>query len=199
MTAPQIDDFDLPGIQAPERQTGRWPEAAKMAVAGGAGCSLIVLLQFVLIWVIVQGLFSATVPEGLAVRLKSPPQAVQGQAMPLSLVIRNEGDQVFTVRSLTVRGATRRRFTLSELQPAPIAPKISLFGTDTWTFSQGVSPGKSWTLQLRATPHEIGKLRGVLEVQVDRGVRRVPIQVEVTSAPQKPAARETDPAKKRAE
>lgn len=189
-----MDDFDLTGLQPPPR-TGSWPEAAKYAVAGGAGCSAVVLVEFLLLYGIVQAVFSATLPEGLTPQLKVPAQAVKGRAVPITLVVRNNGEQPFTVRGLVVREATTKRFKLSDLRPAPATARISLFGTDTWTYSQKVAPGKSWTLQFRAAPQETGKLRGNLELQIDRGVRRLPFQIDVAPADDRPSSQESAPRK----
>jgi hypothetical protein len=183
-----MDDFDLTGVQAPSRR-GSWPEAAKYAVAGGAGCSVVVLLEFLLLYGAIQAMFSATLPEGLAPQLKVPARAVKGQTVPVTLVVRNQGEQSFTVRGLVVREATGKRFRLSDLKPAPATARISLFGTDTWAYSQNVAPGKSWTLQFRAAPQETGKLRGTLELQIDRGVRRLPFQIDVAPADNNPSPR----------
>jgi len=153
-----------------------------MAVAGGAGCGLIVLMEFLLIWFVVQSMFSATLPEGLLVRVKAPLQAQQRKAVPLSFVIRNNGDQPFTVRGLTVRSSTRKSFLLDQPSPAPTVPKTSVFGTDTWVYNQTVAPGGNWSVQLQATPLQAGKLRGTVEVQVDRGVRQARFTIVVTEA-----------------
>jgi hypothetical protein len=85
------------------------------------------------------------------------------------------------VRSITVRSTTRRNFKLDQFRPAPTAPMTKLLGTDSWIYSQTVAPGKSWTVQIRATPQQAGKLRGTLELQVDHGARVVPFTVEVTA------------------
>lgn len=154
-----------------------------MAVAGGAGCGLIVLLEFLLIAVVVQGIFTATVPDGLRLSVKAPARAQQDRAVAISLQLRNEGEQPFTVRSVTVRSSTSRRFILDQFRPAPLAPKASFLGTDTWAYNQQVAPGKSWKLQLQATPRQSGKLRGTLEIQVDRGVRQANFTVDVAPAP----------------
>jgi hypothetical protein len=183
-----MDDFDLTGLQPPPR-AGSWPEAAKYAVAGGVGCSAVVLVEFMLLYGVVQAIFSATLPEGLTSQLKVPARGVKGQAIPITLVVRNQGEQPFTVRGLVMREETGRRFKLSDLQPAPVTAKISLLGTDTWAYNQSVAPGKSWTLQFRAVPQEAGKLRGTLELEIDRGVRRLPFQIDVTSADSRPSPR----------
>lgn len=182
MTTPQMDDFDFSGLQPAARARGGWPEPAKWAVLGGAGCSVIVLLEFLLIWFGVHSVFNATAPEGLTVQMQAPPQGTVGKAITLRLQVRNEGEQPFTVRGLAVRSATRRAFTLADLRPAPTVPKTSLFGTDTWVYSQAVAPGKSWTVQFQATPQRAGKLRGAVEVQVDRGVRQASFTVNVAPA-----------------
>jgi len=174
-----MDDFDLSGLQSPPAQPAGWPEAAKTAAAAGAGCTLIVLVEFVLICFLIQGIFSATVPEGFAACVNAPPRANQGQPAAMTLQVRNDGERPFTVRSITARSTTRRRFKLDQFRPAPKAPMTSLFGVDTWIYSQTVEPGKKWAVQLQATPQQAGKLRGTLEIQVDRGVRQVPFVIEV--------------------
>ena len=185
MTPPRIDDFELPDEGLPSWATSPtprgaqpWPPAAKVAVGIGSGCAVIVLLEFVAIWVGVEAMFGARAPEGFAVQATAPKRAAVGTKVPLTLTVRNQGEQAFTVRSLAARGSTLGSYRIENAQPASQIAPVSLFGSTVWTYEQSVAPGKSWTVRFDATPLKAGTARGVLEVQVGKGARSAAFTID---------------------
>jgi hypothetical protein len=181
-----MDDFDLAGMGEPARVPAAWPEPARRALAIGGGCTLLVLLEFAVIWLIVSLTLNARPPEGLVAQASLPARAAVGQKLPLRITVRNQGPRPFTVRALAVRPDTLRGFKLENPTPAPRLGKTALLGVETWTFEQPVAPKAAWSVTLDATPRQAGKLRGVVEIQAGSGITPAVFTVEVRAAP--PAA-----------
>lgn len=177
-----MDEFDLAGMGEPARVPNAWPQPARRALAVGAGCTLLVLLELAVLWLAISLALNARPPEGLAVRVRIQPRATVGKKAPLQVIVRNQSDRPFTVRAITVRSDTLRRIKLENASPAPRIGKSSLFGAETWTYEQVVEPKASWSVKLDATPREAGKLRGVVEVQAGSGITSAAFTVDARPA-----------------
>ncbi|MCC2669561.1 MAG: hypothetical protein K0Q72_2032 [Armatimonadetes bacterium] len=126
-----------------------------------------------------------------------PEAAAVGATMPLTLTIRNEGDRPFTVRSLAARGTTLRAFRLEKPVPAPTRGTLNVWGSTVWSYEQPVEPGKSWSVRFDATPLKSGTVRGVVEAQVNTGMRSAPFTIEVEHQAGKEPAKSPPPAIRR--
>jgi len=165
-----MDDFDLTGMTEPAPGIAGWPEPARRALGIGAGCSVLVLLELLVIWLSITAMLNARVPEGMVVRTDVVPRITDDGKTHLRITVRNDSDRSFTLRSITARAEALRRFQLENASPAPPLGKKSLFGSDVWTYDQVIAPHKSWSVKLQVTPRSPGALRGVLELQAGSGI-----------------------------
>ncbi len=183
MTSPGLEEFDLgpsaqPGVPPP----GQWPASSRRAAGCGLGCLGLVLLQALLIWAAMWLPFMA--PEGVDISLKAPEHVTVGQTFPLTITVRNRGDQPIQVMNIVVDRQTTAQLTLSNPQPAPRSAQGAGEG-QIWTYAQEVAPGKSWTVRFDASARGAGMLKGMIMVQAPLVPKSVPYKIEAVMPPPK--------------
>lgn len=155
-----------------------WPPAAKAAVGCGSGCAVLVLLQVVGLWGILNAVFSAP-PSGFAASVQAPPAVTAGKEFPLTLTVRNQGTEPLTVSSLLLKST---RLELTGPEPAP-TESSDLFGSTTWVYSKTVEPGGKWSVRFKAKAKGAGEISESLVIQTGLTPNRAPIRMKVGAAP----------------
>lgn len=168
--------YPYPSPPPPPPRAG-WPPAAQAAVGCGAACALVVLLEFVFFWGVIQLTFGGRPPRELEGKVTplSPPAA--GQPFPLELSLRNGGTSTLEVKQIVFR--TQDALKLAAPQPAA-AHSTEVLGTQTWTYQHKLEPGKSWKVRFQATAPKAGTVESRIEVFAP-GPKSFDIKLEVAA------------------
>lgn len=181
MTSPGLEEFDLgPSSQPGIPPTGQWPPTSRRAAGCGLGCLGLVLLQALLIWAGMWLPFLA--PEGVDMSLKAPERVIVGKTFPLTITVRNRGDQPVQVTNIVVDRRTTAQLTLTNPQPAPRSTPVAGDG-QMWTYAQEIAPGKSWSVRFDASARGAGTLKGMIMVQAPLMPKPIAYQIEAAMPP----------------
>lgn len=174
-----LADFELPSDAIPDVSEGGvgLPESSLRALRFGALGAGVVLLEALLLWVGVTGFFSLRPPEGLNVKIVLPSSVKAGSSFPLTVQIRNEGTEPFTVHALSVRKPLLEHLILEDPAPASPGPVIRFSGI-TWPYDHELAAGSTWTVTIPARSKHVGEIKGALEVQAGAFPKAIPFSIK---------------------
>lgn len=142
-----------------------WPASAQAAVGCGAGCSLLVLLEAVVLWVVIAVALGAAVSPDLTLTADLPESVRVGQAFPLRIVVINHGTRGVTLQSLVARPNFLRLVRLSNPRPVPLRGSMEVMGARMWPYAATIPAGGHWSAEFTAEARRAGTLSGGLEAQ----------------------------------